>query len=321
MSALILTGKPPGGKRLILADVLPLDTPLVIQIFPIYACNQACGFCHFSIPAEKRGFVSGNLMMLGKLFVKCIDDMKGFPNKTRVLRFVGMGEPLLHPDISQMVKYAAASGVADKTEIVTNGTLLTRDMAFRLSDAGLDRLVVSAQDTSLVEKVRYMHSFGRTHIHVKIIDCCLKKPEDEQMFYDAYEDACDSIGVEYAGPIYPGVTFNNTVSPDRTQYGARRSNPRVCPQPFATMQINPDGNVVPCYSIDYPEISGDANSESLPEIWNGKKLRKFRLKMLDGKEGASKACNICEILNHRMYPEDSLDEAADKLKGALHGEV
>ena len=107
MTADIITGKPPGGERVILADVLPLDTPLVVQVFPIYACNFKCHYCFFSIPVNKRGFVSDCVKMNPGLFKSIIDGMT-FPRKVRVLRFVGMGEPLMHPDIARMVKYAVS---------------------------------------------------------------------------------------------------------------------------------------------------------------------------------------------------------------------
>ena len=38
-------GATPGGVREPLRDVLPLDTPYLIQMFPVYGCNFRCGFC------------------------------------------------------------------------------------------------------------------------------------------------------------------------------------------------------------------------------------------------------------------------------------
>ena len=47
-------------------------------------------------------------MMDFSLFKKAIDDLTAFPAKIKVLRFVGIGEPLLHKHISGMVQYAAS---------------------------------------------------------------------------------------------------------------------------------------------------------------------------------------------------------------------
>jgi radical SAM protein with 4Fe4S-binding SPASM domain len=88
----------------------------------------------------------------------------------------------------------------------------------------------------------------------------------------------------------------------------------VCPQPFFTLQINPDGNVVPCYSIAYPIIVGNCATQSIPEIWNGKKSQDFRLAMLDGAKSACGTCAECNIIKHRLFPEDNLNKEADRLK-------
>ncbi len=148
MKAKDLSGQAPGGKRLILAKVLPLDTPLVLQIFPIYACNFTCKYCTFSIPRNKRGFISDKIVMDFELLKKCVDEMTFFPHKIKTLRFVGMGEPLLHPKIADMVKYAVSKYVAEKVEILSNGSLLTPKLADSLIAAGLSRLVISIQGTT-----------------------------------------------------------------------------------------------------------------------------------------------------------------------------
>jgi len=93
MKAKDISSQAPGGKRTKLADVIPLDTPFVVQIFPVYACNFKCCYCIFSIDKSKRGFISDKIVMDFDLYKKCIDEIALFPNKVKVLRFVGIGEP------------------------------------------------------------------------------------------------------------------------------------------------------------------------------------------------------------------------------------
>lgn len=336
MKAKLIEGQAPGGERMSLAKSLPLDTPLVVQFFPIYACNFVCKYCVFSTDKANRGFVSDCVVMDIKLYRKCIDDMKLFSDKFKVLRFVGMGEPLLHKDIVEMVKYAADSHVAERIEILTNGSLLTNSLSLDLISAGLNRLLVSIQGTSsdkyrdvckididfeeFVENIRFFYANrGGAQLHIKIIDCALDNVEDEQKFFEIFGDICDSIGVENVGPIYPWVDYNNVCGDDQqqvTQYGLSTSEIGVCPQPFFTLQINPDGKVVPCYSIDYPCIVGDTNLESVCDIWRSVALKSFRCKMLEGIKSASLACSNCMIIKHRVFPEDRLDNDVERLKKA-----
>ena len=63
------------------------------------------------------------------LYKKCIDELALFGDQLKVLRFVGMGEPLLHKNIAEMVAYAVSRNVALRVELLTNGSLLTRQMS------------------------------------------------------------------------------------------------------------------------------------------------------------------------------------------------
>ncbi len=334
MRAKDISGQAPGGKRTKLAEVLPLDTPIVLQIFPIYACNFKCRYCIFSVDKAKRGFISDEIIMDLDLYKKSIDDIAMFPNKVKVLRFVGMGEPLLHKKIADMVEYTVSKDVANIVEILTNASLLTPELSDSLISAGLSRLVVSIQGTTkekyhevcgveidfrkFVENLRYcFNNKGNAHIHIKIIDCALDNKDDEKIFREIFGDICDTIGIEHAGPIFPGVDYENVLKDKDvsfTQFGLPVSEVEICPQPFFHLQINPDGKVVPCYSLDYPSIIGDCNNQSVREIWNGKQFQKFRRTMLDGVKNVCEVCAKCNIIRHRLFPEDVLNNNAERLK-------
>jgi len=334
MKAKNISGQAPGGKRTKLAEALPLDTPFVIQIFPIYACTFKCGYCIFQMDEKKRGFISDKVMMDLDLLKKSVDEMAAFSNKVKVLRFVGIGEPLLHKDIVEMIRYAVSKNVANKVEIITNASLLTPEMSDALISAGLSRLVVSLQGASkekykkicntdidfekFVSNLKYFFDHrGKTHLYLKIVDSALDGKDDEERFYKTFGNICDSLAIEHIVPIHSGVDYEKLLRGKdmfQTQFGLPVGEMKICPQPFFTMQINPDGKVVPCYSFEYPEILGNVNEESVVEIWNGEKFRRFRRKMLDGFRGASKNCAECNISRFRLFPEDILDNDAEKLK-------
>ena len=148
MKAKDISGQAPGGKRTRLADALPLQTPYVIQIFPIYACNFKCCYCIFPTPLDKRGFISDKVSMDLTLFKRCIDNMQSFPDKIKVLRFVGIGEPLLHKDIVEMIEYSTMANIASTVELLTNASLLTHQISKAIIAAGLNRMVISIQGNS-----------------------------------------------------------------------------------------------------------------------------------------------------------------------------
>jgi radical SAM protein with 4Fe4S-binding SPASM domain len=335
MKAINISGQAPGGNRTRLAEILPLATPLVVQIFPIYACNFACEYCFLAVPKKERGFVSDWPIMKVDLYKKCIDEMALFDDKLKVLRFVGMGEPLLHKNIAEMVAYAVDRKVAHRIELITNGSLLTRQMSDGLISAGLSRLVVSLQGISkdkyrqiskvnidfenFVGNIEYFYNKKTsTHVYIKIVDYALDDTDTEKRFYEIFGNICDSIAVENAVPIMPGVDYEKVLkssSASATQFGLPVAPIKVCPQPFFTMQINPDGKVVPCYQISYPAIMGDANHQTMQEIWNGEAYRSFRLAMLVGRDQVNDVCAKCNFIQYRLFPEDDLQEEAERLKG------
>lgn len=333
MNAKLISQEPPGGKRQRLEEKLPLSTPFVVQIFPIYACNFKCKYCHMSIPLKDRGFVTDKTLMDYEAFQRYIDGMLEFPERIKTLRFVGMGEPLLHRDIARMVKYVKDSNVAERTEIITNASLLTPEMSNRIIDAGLDRLVISLQGITaqsykevsaidldfeeFVSNIRYFYEHKHsTQMYLKIVDIVLEGKDDEQQYFSLFGDITDTIGIETAVPIFPGVEINQELKDkgNLTQFGVVVGKSHICPQPFYTAQINPDGKVVGCHSIPYPAILGDCNINSLPQIWNDKMFNGFRRQMLEGMETVGDICKNCNIMNYRLFTEDDISNSAQRLK-------
>jgi radical SAM protein with 4Fe4S-binding SPASM domain len=333
MKAQIIDGKIMSNNRHELAEVLPLDTPYLVEIFPIYHCNFKCKYCIYSTPIKERGFISSKRLMDLDLYKKCIDDISKFPQKIKVLRFAGMGEPLLHPHIVEMVDYANKKGITEKIEILTNASKLDYKMSDDLIRAGLGRLYVSLQGltsekylevcgykldfSELLDKLMYFYDMrGETKLHIKIMDYALDSLEDKVKFYELFGNISDSLGIEYASPIYPYVDYDKVLGDKEkitTQFGLPILDIKVCPHPFYRVFLLPDGKITPCFSMEYPEIIGDINKKSVVDIWNGGKLRKFRCKMFNGRE-FNKVCSKCQIIKLRLFNEDILDNDVERLK-------
>ena len=320
-----------------MADALPLRTPFVVQVFPVYACNFKCNYCVFCLDKKERRFISDKVVMDFSLYRKTIDGLALFSDKIKVLRFVGIGEPLLHKRIADMVKLAVLKDVADTVEIVTNASVLTPSLSDALISAGLSRLVVSIQGITkekyqevskvrinfenLVENIRYFFkNKDKTHVYIKMADDAFLDGEaGKKKFYEIFGGICDSFGMEHIIPIYSLIDYKGTLKESKdmsqTQFGLPVPELKICHQPFFHMQLNPDGKVVPCYSWEYPEIIGDANRQSMFEIWNGEQFRQFRRRMIDGRKSVCKICAECNISKYRIFPEDILsDNDAEKLK-------
>lgn len=332
MKAIRIDGQTPGGARTPLAQAIPLSTPYMIQIFPVYACNFKCNYCIHSIPKEKRGYISDKTFMDFDLYKKYIDDLSYFPQKIKMLRFAGTGEPLLHKDIAKMVEYAVKKQVAECIDIVTNGVLLTPQLSIDLINAGLSKLRISIQGINAIKykevtqvnidfdkflmnlKYFYQHR-AQTHVYIKVIDCALDKDQDK-VFFDIFGDVCDTIAIEHVLPAVSQIDYEKShmnSNANLTQNGNCVLQANVCPQPFYLMQINPEGNVVPCCAMETSYVVDNCNEHGIYEIWNSKRYNIFRQKQLLGQKEIYAVCEKCKQYKYTMFTEDILDSDSERL--------
>jgi MoaA/NifB/PqqE/SkfB family radical SAM enzyme len=118
----------------------PCDPPLTkIYIEPTTHCNLNCATCMRHSWEE-----SGGSMQMAT-FKKLITDLKQV-NTLKSMAFWGIGEPMKHDGIIEMIQLAKKLGV--QTELITNGMLLTPDLSQKIIKSGLDVLIVSIDGTT-----------------------------------------------------------------------------------------------------------------------------------------------------------------------------
>ena len=105
-----------------------------LYIEPTNQCNLECRTCIRNIWDEPQGMISE------EVFSRVMEGLRTFSPEPAVF-FGGFGEPLFHPNIVDMVAQGKSLGTS--VELITNATLLTRELSRALIRAGLDRLWVS----------------------------------------------------------------------------------------------------------------------------------------------------------------------------------
>ncbi len=129
-----------------------MNLPQFVQIEPVGQCNLACRMCPVVFRDEKPP-----AFMPFDEFCRLLDQ---FPAVTE-LQLQGLGEPLLHPRFFDMVRYAAARGIAVSTN--SNLTALSERRAAECVTSGLARLHVSldAAQAEAYEYIRVGASFDK----------------------------------------------------------------------------------------------------------------------------------------------------------------
>ena len=319
-------------KRTELYQKLPLATPFSLHMFVSYFCNFRCSYCLHSLSdeqLEKKHFVKQ--WMDFEVYKKAIDDAKKFSGKLKALIFAGHGEPLLHKDIARMVAYAKQQDIAERVEIVTNGSLLTHELSDALIAAGLDRLRVSVQGIdadaykatmgkpfdfdTFVEQLDYFYQHKtQTEVYCKIIDVALRNKEEEQIFCKIFAPMADEAAIEYEIPFVQEID-NQALKAEFacSKQGNAVQGAKVCAMPFYMLVVTPNGDVVPCCSTDVPIVYGNVKSESLTDIWQSARVRGFCRVHLLGNREKHPVCSACSVPAYGLQTGDYLDDHAAEL--------
>lgn len=337
------------SKRTPLAEQLPLDKPFTVQISISRVCDFKCEFCHQSLEEAKKTYykMGHNGFMEYQLLQHIVDDIQNSFGHVKQVQLTGIGEPLLHPAIGEIVSYIANSGISDRVTLITNGSNLTPEMSDKLTAAGLTHLRISVNGLSdadfmkycnvrldfnkYIEQIRYLYEHKReTTIYIKIINYMVDTPERRQKFYQIFEPICDVINIENLMETSSEIDFSHlTKSPELLHYTKASSeymSTPICSIPFYTLIVDEDGSVFPCcdglfnsFRVVKPPRFGNIKDTSLGTIWE-KKAIPFQRRMLDGIQGIP-YCESCTSMLSQIYPEDVLDGAADRLKAVYDAKM
>jgi MoaA/NifB/PqqE/SkfB family radical SAM enzyme len=202
---------PRKGLFKLIKEVLEHGGPGYLQFAITNICNAKCDFCGFAVdrfdPKQRRSVTLQEARDVIDISVR---------NHIGYLLFVG-GEPLVHRDLTEMVRYAAASGI--RPMICTNGSLWTENNMQELVRAGLSSVIMSIDS----EEVR-RHEQNRG-----LPDVCRKIAEANRRFgelgiqttasvtaskliadYDKLPEFLQSLGFRSCTFSYPLTTLGSS---------------------------------------------------------------------------------------------------------------
>lgn len=131
--SLPILGQAPAARPLIPRAVAPALPPRSVRLSVTDRCDFACTYCR---PSRHDGYADGRL--LTDVWRTMLEALR--QAGVRRVRLTG-GEPLIHPEIVEIVATIASLGFED-VALTTNASQLTR-LARPLREAGLHRLNIS----------------------------------------------------------------------------------------------------------------------------------------------------------------------------------
>jgi radical SAM protein with 4Fe4S-binding SPASM domain len=252
--------------------------PNHVDIETSSACDMRCPMC-YTVTDKFKQLVKPRLMKF-ELFKKIVDECAA--NNVFSIRVSLRGEPFLHPQIVEMIRYAKGSGIKEVASL-TNGLKLTPERFAELVDIGMDWLTISfdgmgetyerirkpAKFDEAVEKIRQYRAIkerkGSAKPAIKVQSVWTYIQDDPEAFYDLFAPLVDQVAAN------PEIDFG--VEEDQIEY----LDDFTCPTLWQRLVIGADGQVLMCINDEYGrQIIGDLNQQTIGEIWNGEELRQVR---------------------------------------------
>jgi len=231
-------------------------------------------------------------------------------------------EPTLDPDFIDRIRIAKAMlGKSVEVFTVTNGSLLNRDYATALQDAGLDRIIVSidAATKETYSRVRPGTSFEEVRKNTEDLIRIFPKGRVAVNFLRQRDNQGEMKAfVRYWSDRGAQVRFGNLTNRagqldafknllPSSQRNAlqkaiapffRRLIP-CCPLPFETGCVLWDGRVTLCCHDWRPtEVMGDLSHEEALNVWNSERVNHHRRLLLSGRAEESTICRNCSLARH-----------------------
>lgn len=292
--------------------------PLRLWIEPTNLCNLKCNMCPTPfISDEKIGF-----MKLGA-FKSIIDNVRDYVYDVFLLL---RGEPLLHKEISEMIKYCNKTGV--RSVIHSNATMLNDRLSESLIVSGLDLISFSfdGYDKASYENIRKGANYEDT-ISKIIAFLKIKKRLNSKLPYVIIQNILfKNIKYTFADKVkfkgyfssLPVNEFRDVDSDNRGGFFAEPKNfhttltkcktMSVCPFIWYSLAILWDGKIVPCCMYSGGNnIVGDISDANLLSVWNGQQMLKLRKSMRERALTKKDNCYNCDIIWHKRKGNIPLD--------------
>lgn len=275
------------------------DFPIHLDIESTNICNLRCPFCAATFDkwgSTRRGFMSM------ELFKKIIDE--GAENSLYSIKLSFRGEPLLHPKITDMIRYAKRKGIID-IYFNTNAVLLDNNMIEKLLDAGLFRISISIEGTNkeVYGKYRVGAQFERVLNNIKNL----------RRLRDRKNSNFPRIRIQTILPdelkeSFPSfVQFWQDIADEVSYLDVRKETPNdkydieiaewACSFLWQRIVILWDGTLLPCLMHGVSDFSlmslGNVKEASIRQAWKSKVFSNYRMLHRSGQAHKLQSCNQC----------------------------
>jgi len=285
--------------------------PFIVNVELTNHCNARCTMCDRPTMTRPTGYIEWGL------YRHVIDQAASFGiRRVNLNRF---GEPLLHPEVASMVRYAKEKGIKE-VSFVTNGMLLDERKASAIIDAGLDKITISIDGATAdtFEKIRvgckypkvtenverFLELRGRKGVAKPYVQISTLLMQDTLHELDRVIERWRPLVDEIR--LGPALQYGNVALNPLVPRSGLSRKPYPCSELFWRLIIFWNGDTtVCCEDINGALVVGNVRESSIRELWNSEKIRRIRRLHLKKEFSALPVCEACDLSNENMV--DFLD--------------
>jgi len=276
------------------------DFPPYLQIEPTSICNYRCTFCYQTdneFNKRSTGFMGHMKLETFKLLV---DQAEG---NIEFISLASRGEPLLCPDIKEMLAYTRDKFL--NLKINTNASLLDEQISHSILTSGVKTLVFSADaaDENLYSKLRVNGKLDKILANIKRFQEIRIKNYPKSKIITrvsgvkiSNQQNLDDME-KFWGSFVDQVAFVDYV-PWENVYQSKYSGIQTpCSDLWRRMFVWWDGKVNPC-DVDYKSelSSGDIKNHNISELWKSNNYINLRKKHIENLRTTVSPCNKCVVV-------------------------
>jgi radical SAM protein with 4Fe4S-binding SPASM domain len=289
-----------------------LGLPRVLWIEPTNVCNLQCPICPTGSDTLNRPKAS----LSQARFKGIVDELH---SSLMRLVFSGYGEPLLNPEVLDMVRYAGAHRIY--TEMYSNFLVPNDKMLHHIIESGLDLLVVAIDLAPEGQNWRYIHSTPQSIARVKerlARLCELKRVHESRLplvrisypvtkyNLSVLEDGRGFAQDVNADDFLPKTVNALVAGKNETEmkqrfvpqefdrYSRVRTGSGRCHWPYAAGLVYANGDFAPCcYLARGEHVLGNVFDEGgVRAVWNSNRFQAFRHRLMHD-PGSVPHCSQC----------------------------
>lgn len=290
--------------------------PMSLSVEPTTACNLRCPEC----PSGLRSFTRPTGKMDPILFSTIIDELH---ETLFYLILYFQGEPYLHPQLLDMVRYASSKNIYTATS--TNAHFINERSAEETVKSGLDRMIISIDGATqevyesyrkegklekVLEGTRHMvkakKRLGSSTPHLVWQFLVVKPNEHEigQIKRLAREYQVDKVAFKSAqiydyeegNELIPTITkYSRYQQLAEGKFGLKHKVMDECWKMWHSCVVTWDGRVVPCcFDKDAHHVLGNVGQQSFRDIWYSDAYNQFRNQLLHSRNEIEMCKNCTE---------------------------